>query len=121
MYQKALLFNDKNTADKILKSSDPKRHRYLGKELKEFNKAIWHKYCMKFSFDANLAKFSQIETLREVILNTRDKILAEASPYDRVWGIGLSMSNPKIYDPKNWRGRNLAGQSLMQVRQILRK
>ncbi len=107
-------------ADKILQSSDPKRHRYLGKQVKDFDKTAWQKHCMQFSFEANFAKFSQNGELKHLLLDTNESVLAEASPYDRVWGIGLSKDNPKIYDRKKWRGKNFAGESLLQVRAVLK-
>jgi ribA/ribD-fused uncharacterized protein len=120
MYKKALLFGDEVAAKKILRSSDPKRHRVIGKEVKAFTKDIWQQHCMDFSFAANFAKFDQNENLKTKLLDTAASILAEASPYDRVWGIGLSMGNSDIYDRTKWRGKNLAGESLMQARNALK-
>src|SRR5215471_17979641 len=116
MYKKALLFNDAATANKILRSSDPKRHRYLGKQVKGFNKMLWQQSCRQYAFEANLAKFAQNENLRRALSDTQGKTLAEASPYDRNWGIGLSISNPKNQDRRNWRGKNWAGEVLELVR-----
>lgn len=68
-----------------------------------------------------MAKFSQNREMRRVLLETGDKILAEASPRDCVWGIGLGSGNPRARDPSNWRGRNLLGKALMRVREIIRE
>jgi ribA/ribD-fused uncharacterized protein len=116
MYKKALLFNDLTVANKILKSSDPKRHRYLGKQVRGFIKSVWQNECRQYAYEANLAKFGQNKELMIALLETRGKSLAEASPYDRFWGIGLSMSNPKIYERTKWRGKNLSGEVLESVR-----
>lgn len=116
MYRKAILFDDSETAKKILNSSDPKRHRYLGRQISGFNKSIWQKECKNFAYAANFAKFSQNEQLKNALLETNEKSLAETSPYDRNWGIGLSSSNPKRLERKNWRGKNWSGEILEQVR-----
>lgn len=121
MHQKAILFNDDEIAKRILNSSDPARHKHLGKRVSGFNKEIWHRYCKQFSFKGNIAKFSQQDELRKVLIQSVGKSFAEASPYDRIWGIGLSMSNPKIYDRLQWRGRNWAGEVLESVRTELLK
>ena len=111
-----MLFEDAEIAGKILNSSNPARHHYLGKEVAGFNKQVWQQKCKRFAFDGNLAKFSQNSSLKENLLKTKGKSFAEASPYDRIWGIGLSLSNPKIYDRSKWRGRNWAGEVLESVR-----
>jgi ribA/ribD-fused uncharacterized protein len=116
MYKKALLFNDSAIATKICHSSDPGRHRYLGKLIKNFNKITWQKACRQYAYEANLAKFTQNKNLKTALFQTLGKSLAEASPYDRNWGIGLSMSNPTNQDRKNWRGKNWAGQVLESAR-----
>jgi ribA/ribD-fused uncharacterized protein len=116
MYKKALLFNDAEIANKILNSSDPKRHRYLGRDVKDFNKPVWQKHCMQFAYDANYANFIQNKNLKIALSETLGKPLAEASPYDRNWGIGVSMSNPMNQNRKNWRGKNWGGKVLESVR-----
>jgi ribA/ribD-fused uncharacterized protein len=116
MYKKALLFHDVDIANKILNSSNPARHRYLGKQVRGFDKKMWQQKCKQFAQDGNLAKFSQNTALIESLLKTEGRSFAEASPYDRIWGIGLSISNPKIYDRSKWRGRNWAGEVLDTVR-----
>jgi len=119
MYQKAFLFNDQTIAEKILRSSDPRRHRRLGREVTRFKKELWHCRCKEFAFTAEHARFSQNPHLIKALLETQGKTLAEASPYDRNWGIGLSMGNPKIHDRSQWRGKNWAGEVLESVRDKL--
>ena len=121
MQRKALLFDDEAIAAKILRSVDPKRHRALGRELKGFDKGIWHSHCLQFSFDANYAKFFQNAPLKKILLDSGDALLAEVSPYDRTWGIGFSSLHASALNPQQWRGKNLAGESLMQVRAALKK
>ncbi len=68
----------------------------------------------------NLAKFGQHADLREFLLTTGDRVLVEASPFDRIWGIGMGPNNPAALRPSAWRGQNLLGFALMEVRERLR-
>lgn len=65
----------------------------------------------------NKAKFSQNKELKEILLNTENKVLVEASPQDRIWGIGLEQNNFDAVNPAKWRGLNLLGFALMEVRE----
>ena len=69
----------------------------------------------------NWHKFSQNRELREFLLSTGDSALVEASPYDNIWGIRLSANSPEARDPFKWRGQNLLGFALMEVRDELRR
>ena len=111
-----MLFKDVEIAKKILNSSDPARHRHLGKQVAGFNKELWQQHCRHFAFDGNLGKFTQNSILMKSLFQSIGKSFAEASPYDQIWGIGLSIKNPKIYDRLQWRGRNWAGEVLQSVR-----
>ena len=64
----------------------------------------------------NLAKFEQNVALERYLLGTGDAVLVEASPRDRIWGIGMGASNPDAQNPERWRGGNLLGFALMEVR-----
>jgi ribA/ribD-fused uncharacterized protein len=79
----------------------------------------YDRLCREIVYRGNLAKFTQNERLRERLLGTSDRIIAEASPRDRVWGIGLHQSEPEARQPKLWRGSNWLGVALMQVRATL--
>jgi ribA/ribD-fused uncharacterized protein len=119
MYRKAILFGDNDVAKKIMNSSRPSWHRMLGKQITGFDKKKWHDHCRTFSLEGNLAKFSQNPVLKEALMQSAGKFFAEASPYDRVWGIGLSLSNPQNLVRANWRGKNWAGESLDATRKEL--
>ena len=80
----------------------------------------WDKMKYKIVLDGNLLKFSQNEELKQFLLSTGDKILVEASPYDKVWGIGMLAENFECINPGAWNGENLLGFALMEVRDILR-
>ena len=120
MYHKALLFNDNEIANKILKTNNPKEQKRLGRLVSGFNEGLWNEKKLNIVISGNLLKFSQNNKLKEELLRT-DKVLVEGSPYDKIWGVGLKYSDPKILNEKNWRGENLLGKALMVVRDKLRE
>jgi len=119
MYRKAKLFDDAETANRIMRSNSPKYVKSLGRQVKNFDQKIWESNRENIVTEGNLLKFSQSEHLRKYILKTKNKILVEASPYDKIWGIGLRDSDPRSIDPDKWRGLNLLGKCLMRVRTAL--
>lgn len=116
MYSKAILFNDEETAKKILSSTEQKEIKHLGREVKNFDPILWNKYKIGIVYKGAYAKFSQNPVLKEYLLNTGDSVLVEGSPSDCIWGIGLRYS----LNPLEWRGENLLGFTLMEVRDALR-
>ncbi len=120
MVQKAELFNDSFIKEKILQSQHPAEAKKLGRSVKSFKQDIWKKNREKIVFAGNMAKFSQNPHLKDFLLGTNDRILVEASPNDRIWGIGLVADNPEIENPWKWKGLNLLGFTLMQVRNQLK-
>lgn len=116
MAEKARLFGDEEIRAQILKTSDPAICKKLGRKVRNFNQEKWNKNRENIARKGNFYKFSQNAKLREFLLSTGDKILVEASPRDRIWGIGMGKSNPDALDPAKWRGRNLLGFSIMSVR-----
>ena len=121
MEQKALLFGNVEIAQKIMETEDPSVHKALGREIVGFVEEIWNQHKYQFVLNANMAKFSQNEPLKEFILSTGSKILVEASPYDKIWGIGMRASDENITNPSLWQGQNLLGIALMEVRETLRQ
>lgn len=121
MHQKAVLFKDEKIAEQILKETVPREMKQCGRRVKNFEDEEWTKKCRDIVFDGNYAKFSQNEKLKEQLLKTEDKLIAEASPSDKRWGIGLSEKDPKAKQPHLWRGKNWLGEALMRVRGELLK
>jgi hypothetical protein len=66
--------------------------------------------------DALTAKFSQNKELKTYLLATQGCVLVEAAPRDKIWGIGMGENNVNIANPSKWKGANLLGKALMQVR-----
>ena len=92
----------------------------LGREVANFDARVWEAARAGIVFDGNYAKFSQKPALRKFLLATGERIIVEASPVDRIWGVGLASDNARIADPATWDGLNLLGFALMKVRTALR-
>ena len=119
MAEKARLFGDDNLLPQILAASHPGDAKKLGRQIQGFEEQKWFKHRSQIVVAGNVEKFSQNKALKEFLLNTGERILVEASPRDRIWGIGLSQKNPDAENPYKWRGLNLLGFALMEVRNIL--
>lgn len=119
MYNKAITFGDTETAQKILNTNNFKLMKQLGREVHNYNDRVWSSIRYDVVKAGVLAKFSQNAGLAEKLLNTGNSLLAECAVRDRIWGIGLGMSNPDRFNPAMWKGQNLLGKVLMDVRNIL--
>jgi len=119
MAEKARLFNDNEIYQKILTCSHPHEAKQLGREVKHYDEKMWHAHRLEIVTAGNLAKFSQHDTLKTYLINTGDRILVEASPHDRIWGIGMDRHHPHVALPTQWQGLNLLGFALMEVRHRL--
>jgi len=119
MAAKAKLFDDAEILAEILDAPDPKTAKALGRKVRNFDDAAWKANARRLVTEGNIAKFSQNKDLKTFLLATEPKILVEASPYDRIWGIGMKAANPKAKDPATWGGQNLLGFALTDVRAAL--
>ena len=120
MTGKARLFNDQEMLEAILKAHSPAEAKQLGRQVRNFDPDIWGKNCFDIVCEGNLHKFSQYPDLKDFLLNTGDRVIVEASPRDRIWGIGMGKSNENAENPHLWRGQNLLGFALMEVRDRIR-
>lgn len=120
MAQKARLFRDADTLHQILEVDTPKAAKILGREVKNFVPEVWDEHCFQIVVEGNRHKFSQHPAFEKYLLSTESKVIVEASPADTIWGIGLSQESRYAKEPDNWRGKNLLGFALMEVRDILR-
>ena len=120
MAGKARLFGDEATALEICRAGSPKQAKDLGRQVKGFVETVWDTHKRSIVTEGNLAKFSQNHALKNFLLETGDKVLVEASPVDRIWGIGLAADHDDAHNPLKWRGENLLGFILMDVRERLR-
>ena len=120
MWEKAIFFNDHEIAGRILKEENPAKAKKLGREVKNFDDAKWSKVCYEIMYKINYEKYFQNTRLKNILLNTGDKILVEANPKDFRWSCGLEANDPNIENKKDWPGENLLGEVLMQIRQELK-
>ncbi len=130
MWEKAMYFNDIDTAEQILRTPNPKLNKALGRRVKNFNAEAWAIVSFPIMVAVNYAKYSQAEKsndvryihsrrARKILLETGDKTIVEASPYDKIWGIGLGLDNDDCLEESKWVGLNLLGKALMEVRKML--
>lgn len=120
MYRKALLFNDVGAAERVLNATNPGHAKAIGREVQNFDQSIWDQHRFDIVVDGNTAKFSANPELKAFLLGTGDRILVEASPIDPIWGIGMAEDDPQCDNPNFWKGLNLLGFALMEVREQLR-
>lgn len=120
MAMKATHFKDEETLKKIMNTSSPREQKALGRLVKNFNPDVWNKVAKAYVLIGNINKFNQNPLLRQVLLETKNKELVEASPYDTIWGIGLGYDHPDIEDKTKWRGTNWLGEVLMETREAIK-
>ena len=122
MYHKVLMFRKYDLAKQIMSTSDPARCKKIaGQKFPEFDSYLWEKTCLTIVKRGVKAKFVQNEDIRETLLSTGSTLLAECSPYDRKWGIGIDINDPDRLEISKWKGKNLLGRILMEVREELRQ
>lgn len=119
MAQKASLFGDQIAYEKILVAKTPAEAKKLGRGVLNFDVEVWKEKCFEVVTKGNVHKFDQNPDLKTYLLNTGERVLVEASPYDQIWGIGLAAEDPKVEHPEQWNGLNLLGFALMVARDIL--
>jgi len=116
MAEKARLFGDQDAEQKILKARHPGEAKSLGRNVMDFDQGLWNERRYAIVIAANSLKFSQNADLQTFLLNTGSRVLVEASPIDPIWGIGMTADDPAVEDPRQWKGLNLLGFALMDVR-----
>ena len=121
MHRKALVFHDAEAAAEILSISDVARIKEIGRGVINYDDRIWNGLRQITVYNGLLEKFSQNRELLEKFLLTGSSLIAECSVSDRIWGIGLSMHDPRRLSIHSWNGQNLLGFALMAVRERLRK
>jgi ribA/ribD-fused uncharacterized protein len=120
MYCKAMFFKDEATAQLILAEPDPKKVKALGQAVTPYDDAAWAANRLRLVRRGLLEKARQNPLIALQLMRTGDRILVEAAPPDKIWGIGLGENDPRALDPTQWLGQNLLGQAWMWVREQLR-
>lgn len=119
MAQKARLFGDEASFARIIAAGHPKTAKELGRQVQGFDEKLWTARRFDIVTAGSVAKFEQDAALKAYLLGTGRRILVEASPVDRIWGIGLAADDDRAPDPSRWRGLNLLGFALMEARAVL--
>ncbi|MFJ1736573.1 NADAR family protein [Streptomyces sp. NPDC088254] len=120
MAGKARLFGDAEAERQVLAAGHPAEAKKAGRLVRGFDEATWERERLRIVVEGSVHKFAAHPELRRFLLNTGDRVLVEASPVDRVWGIGLSARDDGAWDPRRWKGPNLLGFALMEARERLR-
>lgn len=118
MCGKARLFEDWNSFGQILQLTDPKQMKILGRGIKGFEKSYWEIHARGIVYEGNKAKFEQNKSLYDLLMAT-EGCLVEASPYDKIWGIGLAANDPRALNRAEWLGTNWLGEELTLLREDL--
>ncbi|MFC5721112.1 NADAR family protein [Streptomyces gamaensis] len=119
MAGKARLFGDAEAEARVLASGHPKQAKDAGRTVRGFDEEVWRRHRFALVVAGSVHKFGQDPALRAYLLGTGSRVLVEASPVDRIWGIGLAADDERAADPAQWRGANLLGFALMEARQRL--
>lgn len=120
MAGKARLFGDAEAAERAVAAKSPAEAKKAGRLVRDFDDAVWERERYRLVVGGSVHKFGQNPELGGFLLGTGDQVLVEASPMDRIWGIGLAADDPRAEDPATWRGLNLLGFALMEARGELR-
>ena len=122
MYKKALLFEDESVANAIMATFNPKEQKALGRKVRGFDKEKWEEVCREYVYEANYAKFTQNPRLLEELMSYGDREIVEASPEDKIWGIGLHETDERVHDKSQWQGTNWLGEAIMRAKdQIIKE
>ncbi|WP_406062657.1 NADAR family protein [Streptomyces sp. NBC_01077] len=119
MAAKARLFEDAEAERAALSARTPAEAKNAGRLVRGFDEAVWARERFGIVVEGSVHKFSSDQALLGYLLGTAGRVLVEASPLDRVWGIGLAADDPRAHDPARWRGDNLLGFALMEARERL--
>ncbi|TQV87982.1 NADAR family protein [Aliikangiella coralliicola] len=120
MAEKARLFGDEEVLNKIIESKHPHQAKKLGRQVTGFDNGVWDKNCFDIVVKGNVEKFEQNESLKAFLVGTGSRVLVEASPVDKIWGVGLAEEHEDAVNPFKWKGLNLLGFVLMEVRERLK-
>ncbi|WP_153545185.1 NADAR family protein [Streptomyces sp. RB17] len=119
MAGKARLFGDAEAERRVLAAEHPSQAKKAGRLVRGFDEAVWERERFRIVVEGSVHKFASDDELRVFLLGTGDRVLVEASPVDRIWGIGLAADDEAASDPQRWRGPNLLGFALMEARERL--
>lgn len=113
---KAVEFGDMVSLKRIIESNYSSDAKEIGRYIKGFDDVVWERVRYDRMKQCLVAKYTQNENYRKILLETGNKVLVEARPTDKVWGVGVAIGDRNLYNELTWKGRNLLGRCLMEVR-----
>jgi ribA/ribD-fused uncharacterized protein len=119
MAYKAFRFKDFDAYSEIIKETNPRKQKALGRKIKNYDVDVWAAKRLDIVTNINYLKFSQNDELKDLLLMSYPYEIVESSHEDPVWGIGMGENDPLIFDPANWKGQNLLGRAIMEAREML--
>lgn len=120
MCGKAVIFEDKDFYEIILNSDDPEEQKAAGRQIRNFDKTVWELHAKDIVYAGSYAKYTQSDYYKSELLKTGDTLIVEASPEDKIWGIGLRKEDPRCKNPDLWQGTNWLGEVLTKVREDIK-
>lgn len=121
MYEKAITFQDGEAARAVLAEKNPSNQKSIGRTIRGYDNEIWNEVKLNIVKRNNYLKFSQNPAWKELLIYTDGYELVEASPYDKIWGVGLGEDDSKIWNKDNWEGENLLGKAIEDARERIIK
>ena len=119
MFNKAVFFKDYSNAHSVMKSNSPKEQKALGRIVADFNVDAWANVAKDVVYVGSYCKYNQDKRLKKILTDTVGSVLVEASPYDKIWGIGLAKADDRAQKRSTWQGKNWLGEVLNKVRDDL--
>jgi ribA/ribD-fused uncharacterized protein len=119
MYMKGKVFGDEEAMREVMLTEDPKRHKEIGRSVKNFDVDTWSAKAYQVVVEANYAKYSQNPELRQFLIDSGSRKFVECAPYDKIWGNGLNITQTLQTPEAMWEGTNLLGKAIMDVREMI--
>ena len=119
MYMKGKVFGDEEAMREVMLTEDPKRHKEIGRSVKNFDVDTWSAKAYQVVVEANYAKYSQNPELRQFLIDSGSRKFVECAPYDKIWGNGLNITQSLQSPEAMWEGTNLLGKAIMDVREMI--
>merc|ERR1711920_1023441 len=112
---------DIDTYKQIVAAETPLEAKMLGKHVQNFDDMLWEHVVCSVAYEVVHQKFHKIPSLQDVLLGTGESLIALATRADQVWGIGIDKGREEVLRPSMWKGSNVLGWALMEVRAELTK
>lgn len=119
MYKKCEMFGDTSAARAVLATDDPAQQQQIARNAKGYNDVVWKGVRQVVAMRGLVEKFAQNTDLLKQLQDTGDSYLVECAISDKAWACGISLYDKARFDISNWKGSNILGFALMEVRSML--